>query len=39
MMRFAGLLAFSLLQMDALDLHASALVAHLHFLKSGADLL
>ena len=37
MMRFAGFRASSLLQMDALDLLASALVAHLHFLKSGAD--
>jgi hypothetical protein len=37
MTRFAGFRAFSLLQMDALNLLASALVAHLHFLKSGAD--
>jgi hypothetical protein len=33
-----GFLAFSLLLMDALDLIASALVAHLHLLKSGAGL-
>ena len=38
MMRFAGFRAFSLLQADALNLLASALVAHLHFLKSGADV-
>jgi hypothetical protein len=38
MTRFAGFRAFSLLQMDALNLLASALVAHLHFLKSGADV-
>ena len=34
MMRFAGFRAFSLLQMDALNLLASALVTHLHLCES-----
>ena len=34
MVRFSGFRAFSALQMDALDLLASALVAHLHLCES-----
>ena len=34
MARFAGFRAFSALQVDTLDLLASALVAHLHLFKS-----
>ena len=34
MARFAGFRAFSALQMDALDLLASSLVAHLHLFES-----